>query len=323
MKLFFKESNKAIFLAIKLIVTAGSICWILTLINLKIAWQSITAVPISNVLLAIILMLASYLMGSIRWWLLLRHAVNAVHYTRILSSYFLGIFFNNILPTTMGGDVARTLHLSIRGINTKALIGSALIDRAIGLFTTLVFGLICISLSSEIALNYRDRLILLGATIIGTMGIFIFFSTHFLKLTQRMVAAYQHTRIRKFLLETIQLCHSYKSAWVSLLAATGLTVLIQSAVIAAYYLLGKTIGITLSPITYFGIIPLVFLAGAVPISLGGIGVRESVLVGLLVILGVNTQLAITLSLLYLFVLLVSSIPGALVMLSIRLGKDNS
>jgi uncharacterized protein (TIRG00374 family) len=261
--------------------------------------------------------------GSIRWWLLLRHKVNTVHYTRILPGYFLGIFFNNILPTTMGGDIVRTLYLSLRGVNAKALIGSALIDRTIGLFSMLVFGFICISLSSEIALQDSDRTILLATGIIGAAGMWIFLSPGFLILTRRMVTTYQHTRIRKFLLETVQLCHSYKSARGKLLAAIGLTIIMQSAVIASYYVLGKTIGITLSPFTYFAIIPLVSLAGAVPISLGGIGVRESALVGLLVMIGVDTQLAITLSLLYLFVLLASSLPGALVMLLSRLETNNS
>ncbi len=97
----------------------------------------------------------------------------------------------------------------------------------------------------------------------------------------------------------------------------------QSAVIAAYYILGKTVGITLSLFAYFGIIPIVFLAGALPVSVGGIGVRESALVGLLVAIGINTQLAIALSLLFLFVLLVSSLPGGVVMLFSRINRNNS
>lgn len=268
-------------------------------------------------------MVLASLIGSLRWWVLLRHTAELIRYTQVLPSYYLGVFFNNILPTTMGGDIVRTLHLSFRGMNTKALIGSAVIDRTVGLFTILTIGLVSISLSPEVVLGRGDRLMLAGTTTLGLAGIWLLFNTHFLNLIQRLITAYQHTRVRKYLLETVQLCHSYRSARGRLLAAVTLTILMQSAVIVSYYILGKAIGITLSLFTYFGVIPLVFLAGALPVSLGGIGVREGALVGLLVAIGIDTQLAIALSLLYLFVLLVSSLPGGLVMLFSSTSRNNS
>jgi len=311
-----------ILMALKLLVTGVSVYWLLTLTDLRVAWQSITAVPVLIIFLAVCIMLAGFVAGSFRWWLLLRHTASTIQYRKILPSYYLGIFFNNILPTTMGGDVIRTLHLSLRGISPKALIGSAIIDRVIGLFTILALGFVCIGLSSEIVVRKSDRLVLVGVGALVAAGIWVLFNARFLGLIQRLAAAYQHTRIRKFLLETIQLCHSYKSAHAQLLAAAGLTVLMQSAVIFSYYMLGKAVGITLPLFTYFGIIPLVFLAGAIPISLGGIGVREGALVGLLVAIGVNTHLAVALSFLFLFVLLVASLPGSLVMLFGRTGKNS-
>lgn len=317
-----KKYKKMILMALKLLVTGASVYWLLTLTDLRVAWQSITAVPVLIIFLAVCIMLAGFVVGSFRWWLLLRHAASTIRYRKILPSYYLGIFFNNILPTTMGGDVIRTLHLSLRGISPKALIGSTIIDRVIGLFTILALGFVCIGLSSEIIVRKSDRLVLMGVGALVATAIAVLFNARFLGLIQRLAAAYQHTRIRKFLLETIQLCHSYKSAHAQLLAAAGLTVLMQSAVIFSYYMLGKAVGITLPLFTYFGIIPLVFLAGAIPISLGGIGVREGALVGLLIAIGVNTHLAVALSFLFLFVLLVASLPGSLVMLFGRTDRNS-
>jgi len=317
-----KKYKKMILMALKLLVTGASVYWLLTLTDLRIAWQSITAVPVLIIFLAVCIMLAGFVVGSFRWWLLLRHAASTIRYRKILPSYYLGIFFNNILPTTMGGDVIRTLHLSLRGISPKALIGSTIIDRVIGLFTILALGFVCIGLSSEIVVRKSDRLVIMGVGALVATAIGVLFNARFLGLIQRLAAAYQHTRIRKFLLETIQLCHSYKSAHAQLLAAAGLTVLMQSAVIFSYYMLGKAVGITLPLFTYFGIIPLVFLAGAIPISLGGIGVREGALVGLLIAIGVNTHLAVALSFLFLFVLLIASLPGSLVMLFSRTDRNS-
>ena len=143
--------------AFKLLVTGVSVYWLLKLTDLRIAWQSINAVPVLIIFLAVCIMLAGFVVGSFRWWLLLRHTTSTIRYRKILPSSYLGIFFNNILPTTMGGDVIRTLHLSLRGISPKALIGSAIIDRAIGLFTVLALGFVCIGMSSEIIVRKKDR----------------------------------------------------------------------------------------------------------------------------------------------------------------------
>lgn len=318
-----KSRKKNLLLALKLLVTGVFIYWLLTLSDVNLVWRMITSAPLWVILSAISMMVLALLIGSLRWWVLLRHTAELIRYTQVLPSYYLGVFFNNILPTTMGGDIVRTLHLSFRGMSTKALVGSAIIDRTVGLFTILVIGLVSIGLSSELVLERGDRLMLAGVATTGMAGIWLLFSTRFLNLIQHLATAYQHARVRKFLLETAQLCHSYISARGKLLAAVGLTVLMQSAVIVTYYILGKTVGITLSLLTYAGIIPLVFLAGAVPISLGGIGVREGALVGLLVTIGIDTQMAIALSLLYLFVLLASSLPGGLVMLFSRTSRNNS
>lgn len=87
----------------------------------------------------------------------------------------------------------------------------------------------------------------------------------------------------------------------------------QALAIWIYYYLGTNIGIELSPATYYVIIPIVFLVTNIPLSIGGLGIREGALVALLVSVNINSQLAITLSLLYLFVLWLSSAPGVAVM----------
>jgi uncharacterized membrane protein YbhN (UPF0104 family) len=58
----------------------------------------------------------------------------------------------------------------------------------------------------------------------------------------------------------------------------------------------------------------------VPVSIGGLGIREGTLVGMLVAAGTNLQLAISLSLVYLLVLWLSALPGALVLLFGRTRK---
>jgi len=88
----------------------------------------------------------------------------------------------------------------------------------------------------------------------------------------------------------------------------------QTLVIATYYLLASGIGIELSLITLFAFVSMVQVAASLPISLGGLGIREGVLVALLAGIGVDIQLGVALSLLFLLTLWLCSLPGAVVML---------
>jgi uncharacterized membrane protein YbhN (UPF0104 family) len=94
----------------------------------------------------------------------------------------------------------------------------------------------------------------------------------------------------------------------------------QGLIILTYYLIGRGLGLEISFTTYLVAIPAVFLAASLPVSIGGLGVREGTLVGLLVAAGANLPLAINLSLVYLMVLWISTLPGALVPLLSRTSK---
>jgi len=124
----------------------------------------------------------------------------------------------------------------------------------------------------------------------------------------------RETKIRRGIVDSVLLCYSYRSQPALLLLAALISVLAQSLIILAFVLLGHGIGLDVPVATYFVIVPIVFVAAMLPISLGGLGVREGVLVGLLIAFGADRQLAIGLSLLYLFVLWLSTLPGAAVLL---------
>jgi uncharacterized protein (TIRG00374 family) len=299
---------------LKIAVTGLSLYLLASLIDFSAVRRVLASASTGTIVLTAGMILFAFLIGALRWWLLLRHSTERIPFLQVLPSYYLGIFFNNVLPTTMGGDAVRTAHLRLRGWSLKALLGSSIMDRGVGLLVVLGMGIICIPFAPEINLEPRDKILLAAVVTIVSLGVYLLFNKGFLVFAQRLTVRYQHTRVRRFLLDTLQLCHSYKSARGKLLAATGLTIFMQSSVILSYYMLGRTVGITLSLLTYFSVVPLVFLAGAFPVSLGGIGVREGVLVGLLVGIGVDTQAAIALSLLYLFAHLATSMPGGLVIL---------
>lgn len=309
-----KFTKNSLLILIKILVTTGFIYWLYTYADRDSIKRSLTLVKPLSLLTAACLHIGVFSLSAGRWWLLLKQAGISISFQKIIPSYYLGVFFNNLLPTSMGGDVVRTFHLKLRGLSTRVLIGSAMIDRIIGLATVMVMGTVSIMFSPDIKLGTSNKISLLILVGLIFSFLWLMLTPTFIRHIEQLTGRYRHTRIRKALLDVIVLCYSYKSARGIILFALGLTLIMQALVIVIYYYLGTGIGIQLPLITYFAIIPIVFLAGSIPISIGGLGVREGALVGLLVSAHIDIQHAIALSLLYLLVLWLSSLPGAVVLL---------
>jgi hypothetical protein len=311
--------SKPILIAVKIIVTAVLVAWLLTKINYGALLETLSVLNPLLLAFAVVLQIMAFMLGGLRWWVLLRHAYDQIPFRKVLPSYYLGLFFNNFLPTGVGGDVIRTIHLNLRGLRTKDLVVSALIDRTIGLMVVLLLGAGSIAFSPDVNLGENIKMIL-ALCFSAIVGIALLITwPRFMALIDNFHHRYQHTRAWKTLLDMIRLCYSYRARPGLVMGALALTLLMQSTVILTYCLLGNSIGIELSLITYFGIIPIVFIAANLPISIGGLGVRETALVALLAAANIDAQRAIALSLLYLLVLWIASAPGAGVIL---LAKKN-
>ena len=176
-----KITNKTALIAFKLFVTVGFFYWLLTLANFETVWITLSTVSMAVVAFAIGMTLFTFLVSSLHWSILLRRSAKHVSYTNILPSYYLGVFFNNILPTTMGGDVVRAIHLGLHGISMKSLIGSTFIDRGVGLFVILGMGIVSLSLSQEITLGTRNSILLATVAFTTLLCLWLLFNTGFLK----------------------------------------------------------------------------------------------------------------------------------------------
>lgn len=305
---------------VKLTVTIGVLIWLAGRIERETIEILRTIHPLA-LIAGMLLLTGAVLTSSIRWWLIFRHTRKFTNFREILPSYYLGVFFNNILPSSTGGDVARILHLKIRGFDVKALLASTLVDRAIGSLTMVAVASLGILFVPQIKLQQHDQLILILFVVTVFVFALLFFSSRTVSFMQHLASKYQRTRIRAFFIEAVHTCQSYRDARTELLGAIVLTLLAQTLLILTYYVLSNGLGIGLSLPLYFVIVPLVFLAASLPISVGGLGVREGALVVLFTTFGSDEHAAIALSLTYLVSLWIVSLPGAVIFLMERSAKQ--
>ena len=314
---------KFAFALLKLSITASLCYWLFSRIDAESLRINLQQLGVFAIIAGVLLHFVVFVVGAFRWWMLLTHTHTATPFHRALPSYYLGVFFNNLLPTGIGGDTVRILHLRVRGISTKSLVSSTVMDRAIGLSTVAIMGLCGVLIPNDLPIPNHTKVVLVTIFVIGLLGAAVMMSNHSVRFIEALAQKYRHTRVRAWLLDMILTCYSYRTTKSRIALAYIVSIIGQSLITLVYYILGRGLGLDLSIATYFVAIPAVFLAATLPVSIGGLGIREGTLVGMLVAAGANLQLAISLSLVYLLVLWISALPGALVLLLNHPEKNKS
>ena len=311
------KPKSIVLLLLKALITGILLWWLSQYFNYQQIRESLREVDPDLILLAVGLHILSYLAGGVRWWLLFRYLAGPVSLRQIMPSYYLGVFFNNVLPSAYGGDLARSARLYVSGMSGSALVGSAVMDRILGLVSVVMMGGVALILMPT-GLTNRFAWPVLGATFLGLVFAFILFVLpDWVKIMDRGLG-HRWPRIHAVL----SCFPRYRAAPKLLLIAFGLSVLNQVLVVIIFLLLSPAVGIDVPVLRFVVILMVVSLVASLPISLGGLGPREGVLMALLLPLGVDSSLVLTLSIVYLFVLWCAAMPGVLVLLfRANAGKD--
>jgi uncharacterized membrane protein YbhN (UPF0104 family) len=224
--------------------------------------------------------------SSLRWQMLAGALGFAGPWRRYLAYYFIGMFFNLVLPTSVGGDVVRACYLAGEPEGRRgAAFLSVFADRASGL-------VILVALASVAAACCPTALApWLAGTVaaLGAGAVLGFACLPALPLLGRL------PRVGPRLARLTELGRVYLRRPHLLVWSTGLSVLVQLANVVLWWLVGRGLGLPV-PFAYYGVaVPLVALLTLLPISLGGTGLRELGAVVLLAPVGVGAAEAVTLS----------------------------
>jgi uncharacterized protein (TIRG00374 family) len=218
-------------------------------------------------------------LAGIRWQLLLRVQGIALSWTRVFVLVLVGVFFNFIIPGGTGGDVVKVFYLlkETPGQRAQALL-SVLVDRLIGLFALIAMAGVLIAiewqwlLSAPAAQRYLwTALAILGGSL-AMLGI-SFLLTGF-GLIHRLPARLPG---RDRLAELALAYNLYGRAWKPTSAAFLISVLANFGYFYVFYCAAAAfhqVGRVPTLAELCTIMPIINTITALPISLGGVGVRE-------------------------------------------------
>jgi uncharacterized protein (TIRG00374 family) len=251
-------------------------------------------------------------LGVSRWHLILRSRKANIDWWTVARLVLIGQFFNQFLPSSLGGDVARGWLAVRSGVSVSTLVGSILVDRLAGLLAALF--LVVAGLPRLSATVPPDLLV---SVIVLVVGLFIGLG----------VAASADTLVPRHWLtgkvgHVLAIWQDIRAQMKSITGffALGISLATHLITIGAIMLFARAIGLDISYGECLIVVPIALIASAVPISIAGWGVREGVMVVGFGLYGVDPEQALIPSLFLGFATAVTALPGGCLWLTIRRAK---
>lgn len=292
--------------AVKAAVTAGLIWYVLHDQDVAQLAERLASVSAGGIVLAFLLLVIQNLLAGGRWIIVMRLFGDGLPLPMALRLYFEGLFFNQALPSTIGGDAVRMYRVVRAGLPLGAGINGVLLDRIAGMFALLLLVAVMQPWLYAIVEDAAVRtafgaVILLGLAGVGALVVFDRLPPRLLRwpLTRGLAALSAGQRAL--------LASGRLSIQVFGLSAVGHVLMVVSV-----YVVARDLGLRVGFLDCLALIPGVMLVAAAPVSIAGWGVREAVMVSALSLVGVPGDGAVGVSLLFgLMILVIGLIGGAL------------
>jgi len=260
--------------------------YFLPLASLRAALSSVPPIRFAIIL---IVYLCAHAVGIVKWRMVVNTAGSQLDFSTCAQCYLGGLFGTLFLPSIIGGDVVRMAVGLRRSPRPAAVIAGNVVDRFLDVAaqaTLVLIGLILLpgSLPEQFSAFAPKILLILGAVVLIVV-ILLFV------LRKTLLAG----RSRHFLHRLARLRHALRSARERpQILAMGwlLGVLIQGTFILLNALLAISCGLFLPLRVWLFAWPLAKIAALLPITQGGMGIREAVLVALLLPFGAGSSLVL-------------------------------
>lgn len=280
--------------------------------ELAAAVEGVSAGVIAVVILLNLLMVA---VNSYRWKVLLMAQGVDVPLSRLFACYLTGIFFNNFLPGSVGGDVYRVVGVAGYFKDKEDALPSVFMERVLGLVVLVPVSLAAFAVSFPLVRDVRLVVISEAALVATLLAILLFFRLSVLKAFNFMYNPFFRLFEKFDLKERAKKVYMGLSGYKDDKARFGLAVLLSvvSRVVWIYgcYLLSAGMGHSLPMAVYFLLLPLIEFVRMFPVSINGLGVREGAFVLYFGAFGLGISDALVFSLLVYAVLLVIGVAGGI------------
>ena len=312
---FYRKNKKVILLVARVVISVSLIAFLIKT-QLK-DFHGVIEILKSSDKGLLLLSLSTHVFGiwitAVRWKALLSTQKVRLGTGTLTVTVLIGYFFNNFFPTTIGGDVFRTYDASKKAkipLGTSASV--ILVERLTGVVSAVTYAVVALFLGFTAIGNQSVIIPIVIFFVVAVVLAFFIINPSVLRLGKFFNKFRFMRKLREKLSNVYNTLVSFKKYKLVLIKALVFSFLLQFAVILNYYLAARALGINLTLTTFIFIVPVVAIIAMIPISIGGIGLRENSTVFILVAMGIANEKAFLCSLLILFMLILVGIIGGIV-----------
>lgn len=302
-------ARKRIAFATKAAVTAGLVWLVLRGVDLGSALERMAGLSPSAAIMAIGLLMLHCFVAGWRWRMIMRLFGPMLPLRDSIRLFFEGYFFNNALPSTIGGDGVRIYRANRMGLPLAASVNGVLLDRVTGLT-----GLVILVAAGQPLLyahveDTSTRLAFAAIMLAGIAGVAAMILAR--RIPERLLPA----RLREPVHKLSEATHTaYLHPAVSL-PVLGLSVVVHGLIVASVYVIAIGLNLDVGLFESLVLVPAVILLSTVPVSIGGWGLREGLMVVALGLAGVPAEAALSVSILFGLAQIAAGLPGGVLWLT--------
>jgi uncharacterized membrane protein YbhN (UPF0104 family) len=292
----------------KIVVSAGLLVWLLSRINLSDAPVQI-GFDWTAVVLVWMLQSALPFVQAQRWRLIAATLGARLPFTSAIANVYIGQFFNQVLPSSIGGDAVRVWRLA-RLMPVPVALSSVALDRVMALLAVPIMLMIGSGMLARIMPAGPLRWSLFAIIAAAACGLVAFLWADRIPLPGRVARS-----------RLIEIGRATSSAARRLFAAPGclartvlLSITIHVGVGTSLWMLARALGVEAPLSAFLLLAPLITMVTTIPISIGGWGVREGAMVTALSLLDVQPSIALAISIQFGLIMMVVGLPGGAIML---------
>jgi uncharacterized protein (TIRG00374 family) len=298
---------------LKVAVTCFLLGFLAYRMDLREFWDVLSSARWALVLLAGLLHFCTVFFSVTRWKTILANFEIHTPALALARITLIGYFFNMFLPSGIGGDFFRAYYLGKReGRGMSTTLTTTIIDRTAGLVALLMIGL-TFALLFDIRVDGYSLLPLFLLVTLGFLfGLIVLFHNGMHNRISGLLQRFDLKDLEEKMELVYEGLNRFRFNRKAIFSVIGLSLIIQLLVVVAMWIAAKSIGVYAPFYIFLIFIPIVNLSMAIPITINGVGLRESVYYLLFSQIGVPVEAAVTLGLLNFAVAAMTSLPGGIV-----------
>jgi len=246
-------------------------------------WQTISLVHPGAMALSLVLVGVTILLGVIRWRMVLE--VQGLHLPmrRATGITFVAQFFNSFLLGSTGGDLIKAYYAARETHHKKTeAVVTVFVDRLLGLWSMLLFATLMMLPNLRLLFTHEKLgacAVLILSMLVGCTAVL---GVAFWGGLSKRFSKGRHW-LRKLpkgeLLErSLDSCRQFGRHRAFVLKSIAISMAVNAVCVLQVITLANGLGLTISPVALFVIVPIIICISALPITPSGIGVRENLFV---------------------------------------------